>query len=484
MRQADAAGFDKVFVTETNALNYNMREGNDTLARELRQHPDRLIGYVSVPSPRLGKAAVEEVRRCHEKYGMRGLKLYSLPEASIAEPLTFPLLEVTAQFKMPVLSHITPDEADYLMTHVPAASILMAHMGGHPTAQGDWHRAITVAKKHKNLLLDTASSQIDNGMIEHAVAEVGAERVIFGTDMPLLDPFTQREGRRRRVVRRRQGADPGRQHCEISGFEMKIDINACFGHWPYWELPHCTPESLTALMDRNGIDAAAVMCLRGIFHDWREGNRETREAAAQCERLIPFATISPFLGGDAEALTALLKEGFLGVRLYPAFHSYTLGSIFVDEICAAAAEQHAPVMIPTRPMMNWRFKPLEIQSIAQLAQQRPRTTIILSGPNYLVESQGLVEAMLACRNIVYEISCMQGFRGISKLVDCVGFDRVLLGTGSLLQNPACNVAKLDNAEISQHAREAIGAGNAMRLLRLEEIPRTRTGLRRPRSVSA
>ena len=39
------------------------------------------------------------------------------------------------------------------------------------------------------IYLDTASSQIDKGYVEAAVRGVGAERVVFGTDMPLLDPF-------------------------------------------------------------------------------------------------------------------------------------------------------------------------------------------------------------------------------------------------------------------------------------------------------
>jgi hypothetical protein len=191
VRQADAAGFDRLFITELNALFYDMRQGNDALARRVARHPDRLIGYVSVPSPRLAAAAVEEVRRCHEQYGFRGLKIYSHPEASIAQPGTFALLEVAAKYGMPILAHTTPEECDYLMEHVPEARLLMAHMGGHPYAFGDWHRAVAVAKKHENLLLDTASSQIDNGMIEWAVAQLGPEKILFGTDMPLLDPHTQ-----------------------------------------------------------------------------------------------------------------------------------------------------------------------------------------------------------------------------------------------------------------------------------------------------
>jgi len=191
VRMADELGFDKLFVTELNALFYNMREGNDALAREIARHPDRLMGYVSVPTPRLGSHGVEEVRRCHEKYGFRGMKIYSHPEASIAEPGTADLLEAAAEYGMPILAHTTPDECDYLMTVVPEARLVTAHMGGHPYAFGDWHRAVMVAKKHPNLLIDTASSQIDNGMLEYAVAELGPEKILFGTDMPLLDPHTQ-----------------------------------------------------------------------------------------------------------------------------------------------------------------------------------------------------------------------------------------------------------------------------------------------------
>lgn len=192
LRAADSCGVDRIFVTELNALFYNMAEGNDALGRILNEHPDRLIGYVSVPTPRLDERAVKEVHRCHEKYGMRGLKIYSHPEASIAEPGTCPLLEAAAEYGMPILAHTTPAECDYLMERVPQCRLLMAHMGGHPYAFGDWHRAVAVAKKHPNLLLDTASSQIDNGQIEFAVAELGPEKILYGSDMPLLDPHTQK----------------------------------------------------------------------------------------------------------------------------------------------------------------------------------------------------------------------------------------------------------------------------------------------------
>jgi predicted TIM-barrel fold metal-dependent hydrolase len=46
-------------------------------------------------------------------------------------------------------------------------------------------------RNHDNLYLDTATSQLHVGMIERFVREVGADRVLFGSDIPLLDPAAQ-----------------------------------------------------------------------------------------------------------------------------------------------------------------------------------------------------------------------------------------------------------------------------------------------------
>lgn len=248
---------------------------------------------------------------------------------------------------------------------------------------------------------------------------------------------------------------------------MRIDINTCFGHWQYWDLYDRSADDLIGLMDRQGIDQAAVLSLRGVFLDWRKGNEETLFAAGRYpDRLLPFATISPFLGGDGGELERALDAGCRGVRLYPSFHSYRLDSDFVDEVCRVAAGRQAPVMIPTRLMMNWRFTPVPLDSIAAVVERHPRTRFILSGPNYLIEYQALVRLMKRCPNAVYEISCLQGFNAVTKLVAEVGAERVFFGTGAVLNYPACNVLKLDHAELSTEQREAIQSGNAAGLLQL------------------
>jgi hypothetical protein len=193
VRIADSIGVEKLCCTDLTALFYDMHEGNRLLFEEMRRYPDRILGYASLHSTRFGQEALDEIRRCREVYGMRGLKIYSTPEMSIAEPAMIPILELCAELRMPILAHTTPAECDFLMSHVPEVRFIMAHAGGQPYAHGDWNRAIMVAAKHQNLYLDTACSTVDVGFVQTCIRTLGADRVIFGTDVPLLDPWPQLE---------------------------------------------------------------------------------------------------------------------------------------------------------------------------------------------------------------------------------------------------------------------------------------------------
>jgi predicted TIM-barrel fold metal-dependent hydrolase len=191
VRIADEMGFDRICCTDLTALFYDFREGNRLLYDEMRKFPGRILGYATLPSTRFGPAMLEELDRCANDYGMRGLKLYSTPETSIAEAATIPVLEKCVELGFPVLAHTTPQECEYLLSYVPECRLMMAHAGAQPFARGDWNRAIMAAQKCPNLYLETASSTTDVGFIEACVAAVGPERIIFGTDTPLLDPHFQ-----------------------------------------------------------------------------------------------------------------------------------------------------------------------------------------------------------------------------------------------------------------------------------------------------
>ncbi len=191
VRIADEMGFDKICCTDLTALFYDMHEGNRLLYEEMQRIPDRILGYASLHSTRYGQEAIDEIKRCRHDYGMHGLKIYSTPEISIAEAAMIPILEICAELKMPILAHTTPRECEFLLSAVPEVQFIMAHAGAQPYAHGDWNRAIMVAQRFPSLYLDTASSAIDTGFVEAAVAALGAGKILFGTDTPLLDPWPQ-----------------------------------------------------------------------------------------------------------------------------------------------------------------------------------------------------------------------------------------------------------------------------------------------------
>ena len=196
IRMADRLGFDKIIASHLLSLHYDMEEGDRELAQIMKRYPGRILGYAAVPTAWWGARGAEHLRRCLEDYGMVGLKVYTQskgplnPEVmvSINHPHMYPVLEVASEYRVPVLAHISPEDCEALAQAFPEATLLMAHMGNTAIANGDWHRAIAAAERCPNIYLDTCSSTVDMGFIEAAVEAVGAERVIFGSDMLFLNP--------------------------------------------------------------------------------------------------------------------------------------------------------------------------------------------------------------------------------------------------------------------------------------------------------
>jgi len=66
----------------------------------------------------------------------------------------------------------------------PNARILLGHSG--VTWRG-YNQAIQAAKAADNLFLDLSGSQNHRLILEHCVEQLGAERILFGSDMPFLE---------------------------------------------------------------------------------------------------------------------------------------------------------------------------------------------------------------------------------------------------------------------------------------------------------
>jgi len=169
--------------------------GNRSAARDVAATPG-LLQYVVIDprKPETYEQADEMLRqpRCV------GIKIHPEEHGYPVAEFGRPMFEFAAERRAVVLSHTSEQNSlasDLVVfaNEFPEMKLLLAHIGcgwdGDPTHQV---RAIQ-ASTQGNVYADTSSARsITPNLIEWAVSEVGAERVLFGTDTPLYHTSMQR----------------------------------------------------------------------------------------------------------------------------------------------------------------------------------------------------------------------------------------------------------------------------------------------------
>jgi len=187
IKTADKLGIDKLCVSSLRGLHYDFYTGNLEVLEAMKRYPSRIFGYVNV-NPYFGEEAVKEVRKYIKEYGMIGVKLHVVEGMwTGSDPCLNPIFEEAIKLGVPIKIHAEANDIDTMADRFPDATIIMCHMGGG----GDWLKGVRIAKRRDNIILDTTSTCMDVGMVEEAVEAAGPERVVYGSDMPLLNPVTQ-----------------------------------------------------------------------------------------------------------------------------------------------------------------------------------------------------------------------------------------------------------------------------------------------------
>ena len=192
----DRAGVD---VASVNCIFYSdARYGNDIVADYVSRRPDRFVGVAFV-TPHYPEETVSELERAFGELNMRSLKVYpTYYQKPIDDPLYMPIFEWCDEREIVVMSHSSFTAPDDTLTHpakfIPLAKRfsrirwVLAHSGNLPAGQ---YEAIKAAQECPNIYLETATSMADHGTVERLVAGAGEDRVLFGSDMPLMDMRNQ-----------------------------------------------------------------------------------------------------------------------------------------------------------------------------------------------------------------------------------------------------------------------------------------------------
>ena len=175
---------------------------NDYILEALSRYPDRLIGFCAI-QPRAGEAAIAEIERCARE-GIRGIgemrpdiQGFDLGDEAIMGPV----VEAARRHGLILLTHssepvgheykgkgnVTPDVLYGFICRFPGLPFVCAHWGG---GLPFYALMPEVAGALENVFFDTAASPFlyRPEVFKHVAEIVGVEKILFGTDYPLMPP--------------------------------------------------------------------------------------------------------------------------------------------------------------------------------------------------------------------------------------------------------------------------------------------------------
>ncbi len=203
VRSMNEAGIDKAVVCGFPWLDSGLCvAGNDYILECMRRFPERIIGFGSV-QPSARNEAVHEAERCIS-LGMKGLgELASYAQGFSPYDIGSmkPICEILRRADLPLMLHANemvghpyPGKCSTSLKSLydfisafPALRIILAHWGG-----GFFFYELMpeVAKAAERTWYDTAASPFlyHRKIYSVAVTIVGAHKILFGSDYPLIRP--------------------------------------------------------------------------------------------------------------------------------------------------------------------------------------------------------------------------------------------------------------------------------------------------------
>lgn len=162
------------------------RRQNDQVLQALSHWHDRASGfaYLNAKYPR---ESLEELDRCVRDGPMVGIKLWVARKC--ADDALDPIIRRAGQLHAAVYQHTwykvggnlpgesTPADLAQLAGRHPEVPLICGHTGG------DWELGIRAIRAQPNVSIGIGGSDPTAGFVEMAVRELGAERVLYGSDI-------------------------------------------------------------------------------------------------------------------------------------------------------------------------------------------------------------------------------------------------------------------------------------------------------------
>ena len=255
---------------------------------------------------------------------------------------------------------------------------------------------------------------------------------------------------------------------------MRTDCNAFLGAYPWRKVPGTSPDALVKALDRTAIDVAWITHLPSLF--WRDptdGNAWLYQTAREEKRFKPVPTVHPGLAQWEEVLADAANGGAPAVRCDPLYLGLEPAGGEMRVLSAACGAARLPLMLAVRledgrqRHPNDRVGELPAAAVRALIRSDPEVRLLVTHADRgFVEEVHFGSTPEQARRIWWDVSWIWGppEDHLATLLDTVGIERFVFGTGQPLRLPEASVAKLDLLDLSAERREAIESKNVRELL--------------------
>ncbi len=163
-----------------------LRRQNDQIIQALSHWHHRAFGFAYV-NPNHVDASIAEIERCIDRGPMVGIKLWVARRCNDAA--LDPIIKAAHARKAVIFQHTwlkaagnlpgesSPNDLVELAARHPETPLICGHTGG------DWERGIRIVRASPNISIDLAGSDPTAGFVEMAIRELGASRIIYGSDV-------------------------------------------------------------------------------------------------------------------------------------------------------------------------------------------------------------------------------------------------------------------------------------------------------------
>ena len=219
-------------------------------------------------------------------------------------------------------------------------------------------------------------------------------------------------------------------------------------------------QELADEMRRVGISRSLARIIPEDYEtDVATSNAKLYAACEGVSCLVPCPVVFPGVGPDRALEEGRVDECIRGgagaVWLRPQLDYWLLAEWASGKLFGVLEERRLPTMCLER-MIGFEL-------VAGVAKRYPKLPIILVEASYRSQ-RTLIALMEAFSNIYFSIGAAYTVhKGIEQLVETVGPERLLFGTGFPAAEPAAAIAQLMYADISEEEKQLVGSLNLERL---------------------